>query len=238
MDWCCSPNTVLMDGPKYNSVYLSVINCDRHTSSWWNKTWCCSAVLHTMWLICLLVQWHDPPVSTQISQSRSAYPPYNGMRLGHLSQVWWHGVIPPPSKMRVLCWIRTWFTLLFGISKDCGSLQEGTVLFFAALTKKMCARVSWLLPSIFRVLWKQMQRDLRDRERMRSSCASDTPERGSSSAPGGALQCGLGPMRNGRGTVLPGPSHVSLCFHHHLCPPSAQMWKFRENKQMLFDKSK
>lgn len=33
-----------------------------------------------------------------------------------------------------------------------------------------------------------------------------------------------GLLRNGRGAVLPGPSHVSLlCFHHHLCPPSAQM---------------
>lgn len=197
---------------------------------------------YNMLLVCLLVQWHNPPVSTPISQSHSACPPSSGMRLRHLSQVWWHAVIPPPVNMRVLCWICTQITLLLSVSKDCGSLQEGTVPFLAALTKKMHAQVSWLCRGIFRVLWLQMPRDLRDRESVRSSCASDTAERGGSSSPGGFAEHTVwagGLWRNGQGTVLPGPFHVSLlCFRHHLRPPSAQMWKFRENKQMLFDKSK
>lgn len=147
-----------------------------------------------MLLICLLLQRHDPPVSTQISQSRSACSPHSGMRLGHLSQRWWQGLILLPLKVCVLCRIRAWFTLLLSTSRDCGSLQEGTVLFFAALTKKMRAGVSWLFQSIFRVLWQQMQRDLRDKERMRSSCSGWYTRERKQQRSRGALprsQCGL-----------------------------------------------
>lgn len=170
---------------------------------------------YNMLLFCLLVQWHNPPVSTPISQSHSACPTYSGVRLGHLSQVWWHAVIPPPLNMCVLCWICTQVTLLLSVSKDCGSLQEGTVPFLAALTKKMHAQVSWLFRGIFRPLWQQMPRDLRDRESVRSSCASDTPEGGGSSTPRGlyrAHSAGWGLMeewpRDSPGAI----SHVSSLF--------------------------
>ena len=184
-----------------------------------------------MLLVCLLVQWHNPPVSAQTSWRHSACPLHSGMRLGNLSQVWWHGIIPLPLKTRVLCCVCTRFILLLSISKDCKSLQEGAVLFSAALTKYLDSG------SIFGVLSQQMQRGLRGREYEVILCWRHTRERKlprcftEHTVQAGA--CG------GKAAEQSSLGHLtSLCCHHHLHLPSAQMWKFRENKQMLFDKSK
>ena len=203
-------------------------------SSWWNKTWCCSAVLHTILLVHPLVQRHDPPVQYTNITGSCCPPSVQWHEAGCLSQVWWRGVIPSPLKN--VCPL-----LNAHLAHTASRHLPGRRIPSKGDSPVLCCvskdNVCWsilTLPKHLQSTWQQTQRDLRDRERMRSCCARDIPERGSSSAPGAWRGWGL--PRNGRGPVLPGSS--LLCFHHRVCPPSAQMGKFRENKQTHFDKSK
>lgn len=193
-----------------------------------------------MLLICLLLQWHDPPVRTQTSQSRPACSPHSGMRLGRLSQIRWHGVILLPL-------IRSVFFAEYAPGSHCFSASPRTV--DLSRRGQSCSLLHWQRKCVPEYLdSSKVSSEYSGSKRKGTKREWGHPvlvihqREAAAALPGGFAELSVwagGLLRNGPGAVLPGPSHVSLlCFHHHLCPPSAQMWKFRENKQMLFDKSK